>query len=398
MATINDQDVLIIEGARTAFGKFLGGLQQQTPTQLATAAAQAAVARARLNPESIQSIVIGNVLQSAGDAAYLARHVGLNIGAPVAADALMVSRACGSGLEAVIQAAKSIKADEAQVVVAGGSENMSMAPYVLRGARDGFRMAHQKVEDFLMQSLFDAKAGCVIGQSVDALAKEHQIDRRQADEAAVIGQQKAFQAQQQGFYAEEITPLTDSAKGKTITTEQDESLRPETRLENISELPPLFAKDGVVTAGNSTGLTDGAAAIVVASGKAASEQELKPLGRILGWGVAGVPPKSMGIGPVPASEKALNMAGLSVQDMDVIELNDSFTVQYLVVAKLMGLDTAKVNPNGGAIGLGHPMGATGTRLVISALHHLRRRQQRYGLCTLCIGGGQGIALVVENLQ
>lgn len=398
MANFSDQDTLIIDGARTPFGKFMGGLQGVTPTELATVAANGAIAKANLDTDTIDSVILGNVLQSASDAAYLPRHVGLNIGAPIESDALTVSRACGSALEAVIQGAKAIQLKESQVIVAGGTENMSMVPYVLRGARQGYRMGHQQVEDLLMQSLFDSKAGCVIGQTVDALAKEYEISRSEADAAAVQGQDKAFQAQQQGRYQEEIVPVSTQQQRTTAAIDRDESLRPDATNADLAKLPPLFGKEGVVTAGNSTGLTDGAAILTMTSGKAARTQNLRPLGRVLGWGVAGVPPKSMGIGPVPAAKKALAMAGLKLKDMDVIELNDSFSVQYLAVAKLMALDTDKVNPNGGAIALGHPMGATGARLILSALYHLRRSQKRYGLCTVCIGGGQGIAVVVEGLQ
>jgi acetyl-CoA acyltransferase 2 len=397
MTHVNDNDVLIIDGARTAWGNFMGGLKSQTATQLAVTAAQGAIERSNLNPQLIESVIVGNVLQTSSDAAYLPRHVGLEAGAPITADALTVSRACGSALESIIQAAKSIKLNEANVLLAGGTENMSQAPYVMREAREGFRMGHQQLEDSLMQSLFDAKAGCAIGQTVDALAKEYNVSREEADEAALKGQQKSFTAQENGIYAEEIVPVTLKKRGKETVINKDESLRPQVTQEILASLPPLFGKEGTVTAGNSTGLTDGAAMAVITSGTAAKQQDLKPLGRVIGWGVAGVPPISMGIGPVAASEKALKMAGLSINDMDVIELNDSFSVQYLAVEKTMGLDPSKVNPNGGAIALGHPMGATGTRLIVSALYELRRSGKRYGLCTVCIGGGQGIAVIVENL-
>lgn len=398
MTQYNDTDTLIINGARTPWGNFLGGLKTQTATQLGAVAAKGAIERAKLNPELIDSVIMGNVLQTSSDAAYLPRHVGLEVGAPIESDALTVSRACGSALESIIQAAKSIQLKEANVILAGGAENMSLAPYVMRNAREGFRMGHQQLEDSLMQSLFDAKAGCAIGQTVDALAKEYNVSREEADAAALKGQQKSYQAQQSGIYAEEIVPVTIKGRKKDIIIDQDESLRPTITQEILAKLPPLFGKDGTVTAGNSTGLTDGAAMAVIASGKAAREQNLTPMGRVLGWGVAGVAPISMGIGPVSASQKALAMAGLTVEQIDIIELNDSFSVQYLAVEKLMGLDPEKVNPNGGAIALGHPMGATGTRLIISALNELRRKQKQYALCTVCIGGGQGIAVVVESLQ
>ncbi|MDX1695836.1 MAG: thiolase family protein [Ketobacteraceae bacterium] len=404
MATNNgfaDTDVLVLEGARTPFGRFMGGLQHETPTRLATVAARGAISRAGIDPQQISSIVLGNVLQAASDAAYLPRHVGLATDAPVEADALIVSRACGSGLEAVIQAARAIRTGEAHTVLAGGTETMSMVPYVLRGARQGYPMGHRKVEDYLLQSLFDSHAGCVIGQTVEHLAKEFGISRAAADQAAVSGQQRALAARERGYYAEEMVPVTP-ADGNSEPVTEDESPRPHTTLDGIATLPSLFAASpqdpGVVTAGNSTGLTDGAAVVVITSGQQARRQNLRPLGRIVAWGVAGVAPRTMGIGPVPATRKALAMAGLQLSDMDVIELNDAFTVQSIAVQQQLGLDPEKVNPNGGAIALGHPMGATGTRLILSALYHLRRQSQRYGLCTLCIGGGQGISVIVENLS
>lgn len=397
MTGFHDTDILILDGARTAFGRFQGGLKDMTPTELAIAASKGAIERAQVDAGQVESIVMGNVLPSASDTAYLPRHTGLALGVPEAADALLVGRACGSAMEAVIQAAKSIRLQEHNLVLAGGSENMSMTPYLLRGARDGYRMGHQQVEDWLMQSLYDQYAGCVIGQTVDALAKEYEVSRSQADEAALAGQQRTAHAQQQGWLAEEIVPITVTSRRREVVINQDECPRPALTAEQLTALPPLFGKDGIVTAGNSTGLTDGATALVVASGQWVNQEGKKPLGRVAGWGVAGVAPRSMGIGPVPATHKALAMAGLTIDDIDVVELNDSFAVQYLAVEKTLGLAPEKVNPNGGAIALGHPMGATGARLILSALYHLRRTGKRYGLCTLCIGGGQGMAVIVECL-
>lgn len=398
MSQMNDHDIVILEGARTPFGRFLGGLKQHTATQLATIAAAGALHKSKVNPAHLNSIVIGNVLQTSNDAAYLPRHVGIDIGAPISADALTVSRACGSALESIIQAARAIRLEESQLVLAGGTENMSMTPYVMRGVREGWKMMDRQVEDYLFQSLHDAKAGCQIGETVEALAEEHEITRAQADAAAVEGQRRAFAAQAAGYYAEEIVPVETHHPRGNRSVDTDESLRPDTTDATLAPLPGLYKEHGVVTAGNSTGLTDGAAMVVISSGRYARQYPHRPLGRIIGWGVAGVPPLSMGIGPVPASQKALSMAGLSASQMDVIELNDAFAVQYLAVQQALALDPAKVNPNGGAIALGHPMGATGTRLVLSALYHLRRTNGQYALCTLCIGGGQGIAVVVESLH
>ncbi len=389
-------DILILSGARTPVGAFLGGLSRVTPTALGVTAARGALVRARVEPERIDATIFGNVLQSAKDTVYLARHVGLQSGVPEERPALVVNRACASGLEAVIQGAKAMAVGEASFVLAGGAENMSMTPYAMRGVRHGWKMVKSDVDDVLFSALFDPMAGCSIGETVESLAAELGISRQDADAAAVEGQRRAAAAIGAGLYAAEIVPVQAGSRRKPRTVELDEAPRPESTLEGLAALPGLY-EGGVNTAGNSCGLNDAAAAVVMATADATKRAGATPLGRVVSWASVGIAPGRMGLGPVEASRRALKDAGLTVADLDVIELNDSFAVQSIAVQRALELDPAKVNPCGGAIALGHPMGATGTRLVISALNHLRRTQGRYALATVCVGGGQGTALVVERL-
>lgn len=389
-------DVVILAGARTPIGSFLGGLSRVSATTLGAVAARGAIARAGIDAASIDAVYFGNVIQSSKDAAYLARHVGLDAGLPESAPALTVNRACGSGIESVVQAAKSLMVGEARVVLAGGAENMSMTPYAMRGVRQGWRMVKSDVDDMLFSALFDPKAGCSIGETVEHLAAEEGITRVAADAAAVRGQQRAAAALAAGVFAEEIVPVTAGRGRRKVTIACDESPRPESSAAGLAALPGLYAPDGVVTSGNSCGLNDAGAAVVVSTAQQAAALGAEPLGRLVSWGTVGIAPIRMGMGPVLASQQALSHAGLTLADMDVIELNDSFTVQHLAIAAAMGLDDSVVNINGGAIALGHPMGATGTRLLLSALYTLRRTGGRYALCTVCVGGGQGIAAIVER--
>ncbi len=389
------QDIVILEGARTPIGAFLGGLSRVSPTELGVHASRAALERSGVSPKDIDAIYFGNVIQSSPDAAYIARHVGLDIGAPTSTPALTVNRACGSGLEAIVCGARSLMLGEATCVLAGGAENMSMTPYAMRGVRQGWKLARQQVDDMLMTSLHDTRAGCSIGETVEHLASAHDISRADADAFSVWGQARAAAARERGDFAHEIVAVqTPGCRGRLI--EHDEAPRPDTTLEALSGLPGLYGRDGVVTAGNSCGLNDAGAAVVLTTNAWATARELRPLGRLLSWGIVGIEPMEMGRGPVLASQKALAAAGLTVDDMDVVEINDSFAVQYLAVERELGLDRERVNPNGGAIALGHPLAATGTRLVHSALKTLERTGGRRALCTICIGGGQGMAVVVER--
>ncbi len=388
-------DILILDGARTPVGSFLGGLSRVSPTALGVIAAKGALERSGVAAEHVDATIFGNVLQSAKDTVYLARHVGLKAGVPEDRPALVVNRACASGLEAIIQGAKAMAIGEAQCVLAGGSENMSMTPYAMRGVRQGWRMIKSDVDDVLFSALFDPMAGCSIGETVEHLAAEQGISREDADAAAVEAQRRAATAQAAGVYAEEIVPVMAGSRRKPKSIQRDEAPRPDSTLEGLAGLPGLY-EGGVNTAGNSCGLNDAAAAVVMATPAMASQVGATPLGRVLSWANVGVAPKRMGMGPVEASRRALADAGLTVADLDVVELNDSFAVQSIAAQRALELDPAKVNPNGGALALGHPMGATGTRLVLSALYHLRRTQGRYGLATLCVGGGQGTAVVLER--
>ena len=383
-------DLLILEGARTPVGSFLGGLSMVSATALGVVAARGALERSGVDPARVDQVVVGNVLQTSKDAVYIARHIGLEAGVPESTPALAVNRACGSGIEAIVLGAKALAMGEARVVLAGGAENMSMAPYAMRGVRKGWRMIRSDVDDTLFSALHDPKAGCSIAETVEHLARSCEVTREDADAFTVEAQARAAAAQQAGVYDEEIVPVEIRKRGRSVLIDRDEGLRPNTTRDGLSALPPLYG--GVVTAGNSTGLNDAGAMVVMARGADAAG---KVLGRVVSWGVVGTAPLEMGLGPVDASRQALQRAGLTLADVDVVEINDAFAVQYLAVERALGLDREKVNVNGGALALGHPMAATGTRLVLSALYQLRRSGGRYALCTVCIGGGQGIALVLE---
>jgi acetyl-CoA acyltransferase 2 len=389
-------NIMLIEGARTPIGAFLGGLSRVSATALGAVAARGALERAGVDPAWIDAVYFGNVIQSSKDAAYLARHVGLDAGIPEHVPALTVNRACGSGLDALILGAKDLALGEARFVLAGGAENMSMTPYAMRGVREGWRMVKSQVDDMLFSALHDPKAGCAIGETVEYLAGVAGVSREAADAAAVEGQRRAAAALAAGIYAEEIVPVSAGSRRRPVTVERDEAPRPGTTAEALAALPGLYRPDGVVTAGNSCGLNDAGAALVMATAEAAAERGVVPLGRLVSWGAVGVAPKRMGLGPVGAIRLALERAGLSLAEIDVIEINDSFTVQALAVQAELGLDPARVNIHGGAIALGHPMGATGARLALSALYQLRRGGGRYAVAAVCVGGGQGVAAVIER--
>jgi len=398
MRPLNPNDVVILEGARTPVGTFMGALKDVSPTELGAVAARGALERANVPPEWIDAVFIGNVIQSSSDAIYLARHVALKAGVPIEAPALTVNRLCGSGLEAIVQGAKALMLGEARFVLAGGAENMSMAPYVLRGVRNGWRLNEGQVEDMLWAALYDAYAGCSMADTAENLAEKYGITRQEADEFALRSHRLAAAARERGRLAKEIVPVeVRDRKGRTVLVEHDEHIRPDTSLEKLARLPARFRENGVVTAGNASGINDAAAMVVLTTWGLAQEHGLRPLGRLVSWGVAGVEPRYMGIGPVPASRQALKRAGLTLDDMDVIEVNEAFAAQYLAVERELGLDREKVNPNGGGISIGHPLGATGARVTLTALYELRERGGRYALSTMCIGGGQGIAAVVEYL-
>jgi len=393
-------DIAIVSGARTPFGRYCGKLKDFTAQELGAIAARGAIDRAGIKPEEFDHAVFGNAQQTSGDALYGARHVGLRAGLPIETPALTVNRLCGSGMQAIVNAAHMIMTDEASVVLAGGIEAMSQAPFVIRG-RDGFALAPGgKLEDSLMVALLDSYCGLYMANTAELYGSQHGITREMQDEFALRSQKCADDAYKAGRIQEELVsvPLKNS-KGETgESLNEDDHRRPQTTMEGLAKLKPAFGKNGTVTAGNASGIVDGGAAVVLMSLEEAGKRGIQPLGRIVSWGIAGVDPKIMGSGPVPASKIALQKAGMTLEHIDLVEVNEAFAAQYLAVEKELGLDREKVNVNGGAIALGHPLGATGTRLVVTLLHELRRRKKKYGLATACIGGGQGIAMVVESLN
>jgi acetyl-CoA acetyltransferase family protein len=391
-------DVVFLSGARTGFGKFGGTLKDFTATQLGVIAARHAIERASVDPGEVDHVVFGNAQQTSADAIYLARHVGLQAGLPIEVPAVTVNRLCGSGFESIIQGAQQILLDESRVVLCGGAESMSQAPHVVRGARWGVRLGPAvPFEDTLWEALTDPQCGLSMAETAENLADKYQLTRQEVDEYALTSQQRAYQAWQDGVFAREVVPVPVK-NPKTRQMEDwaaDEHMRPETTADGLAKLPPYFRKDGFVTAGNASGICDGAAATVVASEAFAAEHKLVPLGRLVAWAVAGVEPKYMGIGPAPAARKALAKAGLKLDDMDLVEVNEAFSPQYVAVEKELGLDRSRTNVHGGAIAIGHPLAASGARITIHLLHALKRMGKRYGLGSACIGGGQGAAMIVE---
>jgi len=394
-------DIAIVSGARTPFGRYCGKLKDYSAQELGAVAAKAAIERSGVPAADFDHVVFGNAQQTTGDALYGARHVGLRAGIPIETPALTVNRLCGSGMQAIVSAAQMIQTEEAKVVVAGGMESMSQAPFVLRG-RDGFTLAPGgKLEDSLMVALLDSYCGLYMANTAELYGEQQGITRQAQDELALRSQQMADAAYKAGRLQEELTPVPlrnskGEPTGEMLT--EDDHRRPQTTMEGLAKLRPAFGKNGTVTAGNASGIVDGGAALVIMSLEMATKRNINPLGRIVNWGIAGVEPKLMGRGPVPATKVALQRAGLTLDYIDLIEVNEAFAAQYLAVEKELGLDREKVNVNGGAIALGHPLGATGTRLVLTLLYELRRRKKKYGLATACIGGGQGIAMVVEGFQ
>ena len=390
--------MVFLSGVRTGFGSFGGTLKDLSATDLGAIAAQGALARSNVPAEMVDHVVFGNVLQTSSDAIYLARHIGLRSGLPVDTPAVTVNRLCGSGFEAVIQAAQQIILGESRVVLAGGTESMSQAPHVVRGARWGLRLGPAApLEDSLWEALRDPGCGLSMAETAENLADKYRIGRQAVDCYAARSQAAAATAWDSGALAEEVVPvpIKNRKTGQTDQWMADEHMRRGTTPEALAKLPPYFKKDGVVTAGNASGICDGAAALVLASERFASERGLRPLGRLLAWASVGVDPAHMGIGPAPASRKALARAGLKLDDMDLVEVNEAFAAQYLAVEQELGLDRERTNLDGGAIAIGHPLGASGARITLHLLHALRRRGGRYGLGSACIGGGQGAAVVVE---
>ncbi len=389
--------VFILGGKRTPMGEYVGALKDVSAIDLGAVAAKGALEATNVAPEEIDHAVIGNALQTSGDAIYGARHVALKAGVPFERPALTVNRLCGSGIQAIVSGAQMIQLGEAATALVGGMESMSQAPHVVRGARSGFALGQGKLEDSLMVALLDTYCNTPMAGTAENLARKFEISREEQDAYALRSQQEAKRAKDACYLSAEIVPVEVKTRKGSVLVEQDDHLRPDTTMEVLAKLKPAFAKDGFVTAGNASGIVDGAAVLVIANEDFVKNRNLKPMGRIVSWAYAGVEPEIMGIGPVPATRKALERAGLKLSDIDLIEVNEAFAAQYLAVEKELGLDRSRTNVNGGAIALGHPLGATGTRLVLTVLHELHRRGGRYGLATACIGGGQGIAMIVERV-
>ncbi|HUG42539.1 MAG TPA: acetyl-CoA C-acetyltransferase [Longimicrobiales bacterium] len=396
-----DTDIVFLSGRRTPFGTFGGALKDFTATQLGALAARSALEEAGVDPGEVGHVVFGNALQTSADAIYLARHVGLQAGLPTETPALTINRLCGSGFQAIVSAAQEILLGQADVCLAGGAESMSQAPHVVRGARWGqLRLGEAGgfFEDLLWQALTDTQCGLSMAQTAEELAGRYEVGREEVDRIAYASQQRAKAAWDEGRFDAEVVPVTVKGRKGEVEFRVDEHMRPDTTMEALGALRPYFKKDGLVTAGNASGIGDGAAAVVVASRDWAEGRGLKPLARLVSWGVAGVDPRIMGIGPAPSSRKALDAAGMTLEQMDIVEVNEAFAPQVAAVARELGLDMEKTNVNGGAIALTHPLAASGARITVHLIHELCRRGGRLGLGSACIGGGQGMAVVVEVLD
>jgi acetyl-CoA acetyltransferase family protein len=391
------RDLVLIDGVRTPMAEFLGPFSDVSANELGARAAKALFERTGLDPAVVDHAVVGNALQTSGDAIYGARHVALKAGVPKERPALTVNRLCGSGIQAILSGAHLILAGEATTCLVGGMENMSQAPFVVRGARKGLRLGHAKFEDLMTESLLDGYCGFYMAQTSNNLARDYGITREEQDAFAAESQRRANAAIDAGRLAEEIVPVSVGEGKRAVTVERDEHPRPGTTVEALAKLSTVFGPDSFVTGGNASGIVDGAAMLLLTTAAKAAELGKKPLGRLVAWSVVGVEPSRMGIGPAPAIRAALDKAGLKLGDLDLVEINEAFAGQILACIRELKLDESKLNVNGGAIALGHPLGATGARITLTLLKELRRRGGGRGVASACIGGGQGIALVVEAL-
>jgi len=390
------KDIVVLAAKRTPFGTFGGTLKDLTATDLAVHASKAAIAQAGVPADDFGHVVFGNVAQTSADAAYLARHVGLRAGLPERTPALVVNRLCGSGFEALVYAAMLLETGQAEVVLAGGTESMSQAPLALRGTRWGFPLGKPPaVEDTLWSALTDSYAGLPMALTAEKLAEQYGIGQDEVDEYSVGSQRRWAAADEGGRFAEELAPIEVKGKKGPVLFAKDEHPRPETTVEGLKKLPKVFKKDGVVHAGAASGICDGAGALVVATREYADQRGVKPLARLVNWGHAGVDPAVMGIGPVPAVRNALARAGAKLSDFDLFEVNEAFAPQVLAVLKELDLPRDRTNVDGGAIALGHPLAASGARIAMHLVYELRRRKARYAIGSACIGGGQGIAVLLE---
>lgn len=390
------EEIVILSGARTAFGAYGGGLASKSATELATAATKGALEKGKVDPQSVDYLVVGNVLQTSKDAIYMGRHIGLKSGMKMETPGLIINQLCGSGVQTVVQAATLIQTGQAETVVAAGTDALSMTPYISWGVRWGGRMGHMELWDGI--DIRDTICDKSMGETAEELQAKYKISREEQDEFALRSQTLAKAALDAGRLAEEIVPVEVlDRKGKATAIDKDEHMRPGTTIEALAKLQPAFKKGGTVTPGNACGIVDGGAALVVTTAKNAAKSGQTPLAKVVSWAVSGVEPSIMGIGPVAAVPPALAKAGLKLEQMDLIELNEAFAVQYIACERELKFDREKVNVNGGAIAIGHPFGATGGRLLLSISLELKRRKAKYGLVSLCIGGGMGIAMVIENI-
>jgi len=393
--------VVFLSAVRTPFGTFAGKLKDFSPVDLAVHASKAAIERGGIEATDVDQTIFGNVLYTTSDSIYFARHVALKTGCRQETSALTLNRLCGSGFQAVVSGAQEIILGDAQVCLVGGAESMSQAPHVTRGLRWGTPLGRAPVmEDVLWEGLTDSYVGLAMAETAENLADRYKLDRGCVDEFALRSQQLSKAAWDEGVFKDEVVPvpIPNPKSGKIEELTRDEHMRPDTTAEKLGALKPVFRKGGVVTAGNASGIGDGAAAMVIASEKFARDRRLEPLGRLVSWSVVGVDPSVMGIGPVPASKAALAKAGLSMDDMDLIEVNEAFAAQTCAVERELSLPRERLNVHGGAIALSHPLAASGARITAHLLHALRAQGKRYGLGTACIGGGQGIAVIVESIQ
>ncbi|MCP1446237.1 acetyl-CoA C-acetyltransferase [Pseudomonas sp. GGS8] len=394
---MNHSDIFVVSAVRSAIGSFGGSLKDVPPIQLATDVCRVAIERSGLAPEHIGHAVMGHVIPTEARDAYISRVVAMNAGLTKETPAFNVNRLCGSGLQAIVSAAQSLMLGDAGAALAGGVESMSRGAYLLPQARWGARMGDMQAVDYMLGALQDPFAGFHMGITAENIAEHYGITRQTQDELALISQQRATRAIAEGRFSGQIVPIEVATRKGTVSFATDEHVRAEVDVEQLSRMKPAFKKDGTVTAGNASGLNDGAGALIMATGQTVQEQGLKPMARLVGYAHAGVEPSMMGLGPIPATRLVLKRAGLTVADLDVIESNEAFAAQACAVAQELGFDPQKVNPNGSGISLGHPVGATGAIIATKAIHELHRCQGRYALATMCIGGGQGIAVLFERV-
>ncbi|TMA29432.1 MAG: acetyl-CoA C-acetyltransferase [Deltaproteobacteria bacterium] len=391
-------ELVFLSARRTPFGTYGGTLKDVSATDLGVHAAKAAIAAAKVNPVEIDNVVFGNVVQTSPDAIYVARHIGLRAGLPQHVPALTVNRLCGSGFQAIVDAALEMLAGHSECALVGGAENMSQAPHVARGIRFGVQLGKSpKLEDSLWEALTDSYVGLPMAMTAENLAVKYNVSQREVDEYSVLSQKRFAAAQEAGRLSEEIAPMElPGKKGATVQFARDEHNRPDATVEGLAKLPKVFKKDGVIHAGAASGICDGAGALVLCTRAFAEKRNLKPIGKLLGWGISGCDPSIMGIGPAPAVRRALERHQAKLDDFDLFEVNEAFAPQYLAVEKELGLSRDRTNVDGGAIAVGHPLAASGARITAHLLHEMKRRGVRRGLGSACIGGGQGIAVLLES--